>query len=120
LKGSFELPNVLLRSGRPSKHFEALSDRSKRRKTEQIRKEYVVEELTYATHMTMRAEGRRDAANVSKELSTYPSTATRYKKAYENQSQDERKQLSPLRALSMVVEADLSRRQYEIIRSMNK
>lgn len=48
--------------GRPSTSFEDSSERSKRRKTENLRTQSSTEELSYATQMNLRAEGKTDAA----------------------------------------------------------
>lgn len=49
-----------------------------------------------------------------------PTRATKLKKAYKAAQEDKVKQLTPLKALSIFVEAELSRKQYEIIRSADK
>ncbi|CAH2101214.1 unnamed protein product [Euphydryas editha] len=49
-----------------------------------------------------------------------PTRATKLKKAYKTVKDDKEKQLTPLSALSIFVDADLTRRQYEIIRSASK
>lgn len=49
-----------------------------------------------------------------------PKRAKKYKQAYLKRLQNNDTQLSPFKALSMFVEADLSRKQYEIIRNSNK
>lgn len=93
---------------------------AKRRKTEILRSEVDSEELTFATQMILRAEGKADAANVMKDLTTSPKRATKYRKAYSSSLQVQTEQITPLKALSMFVEADLSRRQYKIVRSCHK
>ncbi|CAH0563012.1 unnamed protein product [Brassicogethes aeneus] len=95
------------------------SDRSKRRKTEELRF-HDVEELTYATHMKLRASGKVAASNVVKDLTKSPTRAQKYRVAIKTSNKDESCQLSTLEALSMFVEAGLTRTQYEIIRSTNK
>lgn len=62
--------------------------------------------------------GKRDASLVLKEINVSPRRASKYKKAYFKK--DDTKMLSPFEALAMIVEAGLSRRQYEIIRATNK
>lgn len=54
-----------------------------------------------------------------KELISTPKRATAYKKAFNASKSKEKVQLTPQQALSMFIEADLSKRQYEIIRSYN-
>lgn len=123
LQGTFEIPNVSHeRAGRPSKPFSESSERTKRRKTEELRKCVSKEVLVHATKVELQSSGKRDASHLLTELVKSPKRATKYKKAYLTSLQvdNTQTQLTPLRALSMFVEADLSRRQYEIIRSSNK
>lgn len=80
LQGTFELPQAISRPGRPAiprpgrphKSFDVVSERSKRRKTETIRRELTSKELTFATHVKLRSEGKADAANVIKNLAKSP------------------------------------------------
>jgi hypothetical protein len=48
------------------KDFSESSERSKRRKTEEIRKLATPEEITYAASMSQRASGNSDAAELIK------------------------------------------------------
>jgi hypothetical protein len=122
LEGTFTIPREMNRSGRPSKSFGESSQRSKRRKTEELRKHTELDVLTYVTRSKLGESGMKDASLVLKEIICTPKRATKYKKAY---SRCQRKnttitQWTPSQALSIFVEADLSRRQYEIIRSSHK
>lgn len=116
----YPIPTATTRLGRPLKSFIESSERSKRRKTQEIRTTFDTEELTFATQMKLRAEGKTDASNIIKDMSKSPNRATKYRKAYLSNPQVQISQLTPLQALSMFVEAGLSRRQYEIIRNCNK
>lgn len=122
LDGTFELPTqTLLRPGRPAKSFEDSSERSKRRKTEELRSNTADELLIHAAQTTLRQQGHRNASNMLKEITNTPTLAGKYKKA--SQAQDCKEcitPLTPLQALTMFVEADLTKRQYEIIRNTNK
>lgn len=120
LQGTFELPQAITRSGRPQKSFDDVSERSKRRKTETIRREMTSEELTFATHVKLRCEGKADASNMIKNLTKSPNRANKYRKALIQSQKQQIQQLTPVEALSMFVEAGLSRKQYEIIRNFNK
>lgn len=121
LDGTFVIPKVAIRTGRPHKCFSELSERSKRRKTEDLRKHTELQVLTYATQSKLGETGKRDASSVLKEILTSPKRASKYKKAFsETTQQATPSQLTSIQALSMFVEADLSRRQYEIIRNTNK
>ncbi|KAK9731470.1 hypothetical protein QE152_g13630 [Popillia japonica] len=70
--------------------------------------------LAYAAQIKLWTEGRRDASTVIQDLSSSPSRATTYKKAYAKDVQADTKHLFPLRALSMIVEGELTRKQYEV------
>lgn len=98
LQGTFEIPMLKSRQGRPSKSFKESSERTKRRK---------------------RIAEKRGASKILKDITNSPTRANKYKKAY-SKPNEEIAPLTPLQALSMFVEADLTRRQYEIIRTTNK
>lgn len=119
LQSTFTIPKVLnISTGRPKKIFDELSERSKRRKTEQVRQSMETEELAYAAQMKLRAAGEPDAANILKDITNHPDCAKDYKKAYKTKQPEERDApLSALEALTRFVEAGLSRKQYDIIRS---
>lgn len=97
------------------------SERSKRRKTEDLRSKDL-DELSFATQMKLRESGKVDASRVVKNLTKSPRKAKKYIKALKKSSEEQEKtlQLSPLRALSMFTEAGLTKAQYEIIRETNK
>lgn len=121
LQGTFNIPKIVNRPGRPSKSFEASSERTKRRKTEELRKTTNLEVLTYATQSKLADSGKRDASLVLKEIISTPKRATKYKKAFSRvHLESVTSQLSLTQAISMFVEAGLSRKQYEIIRSTQK
>lgn len=65
-------------------------------------------------HTTLQTQGKRNASKILRDI-TNSSTARKYNKAEHAVCC-----LTPLQALSMFVEADLTRRQYEIIRNTNK
>lgn len=125
LEGTFEIPvvdSLQNRSGRPSKPFEQLSERSKRRKTEELRSTFEEEVIVHAAQVELRKMGKRDASNVLKEIITTPTRATKYKKVYYRTKSSKNKS-SPLtvkEAIQMYIDADLTREQYEIIRRTNK
>lgn len=119
LQGTFVLPKAAstIHKGRPSKSFEDSSERSKRRKTEALR-EVDLKTLTHATGSKMYKEGKRVASQVLKDFESSPKRASKYKKAFIKK--EDAKKLSPFQALKMIVEADLTRNQYELIRATNK
>lgn len=121
LKKTFEIPKAQPRSsGRPTKSFAESSERSKRRKTETLRNTADDDMLIHATQSKLHTSGKKDASSILKQIMTSPKRATKLKKAYKTVQEDKEKQLTPLSALSIFVEAELSRRQYEIIRSASK
>lgn len=68
-------------TGRPREGFDQLSDRSKRRRTEDIRTKYGPAELSYAAQMRLRSSGQVDASVVVKDVSSAsPLKATKYRK----------------------------------------
>ncbi|XP_048483796.1 uncharacterized protein LOC125489975 [Plutella xylostella] len=112
LEGTFEIP-IESRSpqGRPPKSFEDLSEHSKRRKTKETLGPDVV---VHAAQSVLQCTGHRDASKVHKEIPNSPTRASTV-----NNDDEVSPPLTPLQALQMYVEADLSRRQYEIIRATN-
>ena len=99
--------------------FSKASDRTKRRTTEALRSAVEVEVLTHAAQVKLRSCWKRDASQVLKDISMAPKRATKYKRAFTMRQQDEKAQtkMTSVSALAIFVEAGLSRRQYEIIRS---
>jgi len=103
--------------GRPSSKFTSSSERTKRRKTEEIRSKFTLETLSYATQMSLRASGNLDASKVVKDVtSTSPSRATKYRKAMKSTSET---RLSGEAALLLLIEQKLSKSQYTGLRAMS-
>lgn len=124
LEGTFEIP---IRTpnhpgpGRPRKSFEESSERSKRRRTEDLRSN--VEDgsiILHAAQLQLSTMGKRDASTILKNIVSSPTRATRYKKGIDAPKCANHSRLSPMEALKMFIDADLSQRQYEIIRQTNK
>lgn len=107
--------------GRPQKTFVESSERSKRRKTKDLRSADL-ETLTYATQMKLRRSGKVDASKVVKDLTKSPGRAKKYVIAMKTsrEKQNEPRQLTPIQALSMFTEAGLTKAQYERVRETNK
>ncbi|KAL4716927.1 hypothetical protein ACJJTC_012738 [Scirpophaga incertulas] len=120
LLGCLELPVGAIKPGRPTKWFEESSERSKRRKTQNIRESTDIEELTYAAQMKLRSSGKVDASKVLQEITQSPTRAKKYRTVYSKIVKDKSEPISTFKALCMFVEADLSRRQYEIIAATGK
>lgn len=99
--------------GRPQKSFSDLSERSKRRKTEELRSSNT-DELTYATQMKLRETGKVEASKIVKDLTKSPSTASKYaeamKKKTAEEEQEKSNKLANLRALFMYTKAGLIHR----------
>lgn len=118
LNGTFQLPiKSLNRPGRPSKSFDDSSERSKRRKTEEIRSTVENNVIVHAAQTSLRVQGKREASKILKEITDCPTRANEYRNAVDKKNVTP---LTPIQALTMFVEADLTRRQYEIIRNTNK
>jgi len=80
LEGTFAIPKVVNRSGRPTKTFKELSERSKRRKTENLRNITDTEVLTYAAQVKLGTTGNRVASKILKEITNFPKRAIEYKR----------------------------------------
>lgn len=104
--------------GRPSKEFSECSERSKRRKTMDIRKNVPFDQLTYAAEMSNRAVGNKDAAKLLHDIQKSPSRASKVRKAVDQQTTT--KKHSPEEALRIFIEANLTKAQYEVIQRANK
>ncbi|XP_050312211.1 uncharacterized protein LOC126747535 [Anthonomus grandis grandis] len=114
-----EMQDTTLSSrGRPFTGFLDLCDRSKRRKTEQMRADRSPEELTFAAQMKFRSEGKLDEADVLKNVAfSSPTRASKYKKSLEKECEIP---FSADEALSLFVEATLTKFQYNLIRNSAK
>ena len=108
------------KTGRPKKDFNDCSDRSKRLKTKELRGKFLVDELAFAAQMSQRSSRNCSAADVIKLATSNPSTATEMKDAVISRKIGTNQKLSSLESLSMFVEADLTKHQYNIIRQTNK
>lgn len=97
--------------GRPKLNFEDCSERSKRRKTQELREKHTEEELVFATQMSLRMSGKIKESNIVRSIS---------KKDNDIQQNKNKSCLPPEEGLAMIIDAKLSRQQYEIIRSKDK
>lgn len=105
------------RTGRPLSDFNRSSERTKRRKTENVRANTCVEELCYATQMSLRESGNLNAANIVHDISTGgPSSSNMYRKS---SSLVPETILSADSALSLMIEQKLSRNQYQGLRNIS-
>lgn len=120
LQGTVEIPDKKKEKvGRPSKSFEDSSARSKRRKTKPLREVNTAEELLYAGQMNLRKSGNLEGAKVVADITKTPTRGAKYRKAFKV-AERLRRQLTPVQALALFIEANLSRKQYEIIRNSDK
>ncbi|EFN73411.1 hypothetical protein EAG_03300, partial [Camponotus floridanus] len=78
------------------------------------------EELIYATQMSLRSKGKRDAAETVKQIEISPNRATRIKKAYKNSHKLTPIKLKGEEALALYIDAKLTKNQYVLIRSQAK
>lgn len=107
------------RPGRPPKNFKDSSSPTKRRKTKALREQIPCDQLTYAAQMSLRAEGDSDASKVFKYILDMPEKAETYRKS-DTPKKNIIKKHTPSEAFSIFVEADMTRKQYEVIQQANK
>ncbi|CAH0552472.1 unnamed protein product [Brassicogethes aeneus] len=105
--------------GRPSKEFSELSDRSKRRQTMELRLNVLLDKLTYATQMSQRAAGNNDTAKIL--ITNSPTMAAKFRRSASVNSQtNTTHKHTPQEALAILVEANLTMSQYEVIHQANR
>lgn len=117
--GAEVIPRVIPKPGRLKKSFENLSERSKRRRTNELRSQIPAEELVYAAGVSQRAAGNTDASVVIKEILKSPTRASKIRKSFTSHQVSVKKH-TPQEALSIFVEGDFTRRQWEILYNANK
>lgn len=79
LEGTFEIPVAKTsqkRPGRPSKSFEDASERSKRRKTEELRSNFEKEIILHAARVELGKSGKKDASNAFKDITSSTNRTT--------------------------------------------
>ncbi|CAI6375633.1 unnamed protein product [Macrosiphum euphorbiae] len=116
LKSKVCLPSVTQQlGGRPKISFEESTERMKRQKTKDLRKSTSLPQLVFATQMKLRASGQTDTSKLVGEIVSDPSSAQKYINSYKQSI--ETKSMSGDDAVALIVDAQLSRHQYNIIRS---
>ena len=106
--------------GRLKTSFSESSDRSTRRKTEQLRDEFSAAELSFAAQMKLRSTGAVARSNVIKDMTTKsPKRADKYRTSMRNASKSSQK-LSADVALALVLDSKLTETQYQNIRNTVK
>lgn len=104
--------------GRPPTELDQMSDRSKRRRTEDIRGNYTYQELSYAAQMSLPVSGNLDASNIVKEVSlSSPSKATDYRKRAVSSLSEK---LDGNEALALIYDTGMSKGGYQQIRNRFK
>lgn len=89
--------------------FEESSERSKRRKSEKLRKTVGFPELTHATKRNLRSSGKTEAAKLFSEASeTTPARGLRIRKAWGAHAKNVLPPFTP-EALSLFIEAHLTK-----------
>lgn len=103
-----------VKRGRKELQFEDCGERSKNKRTMALRKAIPSSLLAHATQMSLRADGKLKASKIVKEITTTsPSDVDKIYKSFSNPSTVT--QMSREEALAVLVEAKLSRHQYNII-----
>lgn len=75
--------------------------------------------MQFATQMKLRATGENDAAKVTKDLTLSPHRATKYRKGFGKWNYTV-PEVPVDKALAMMVDAGLSKNQYQLIKSVAK
>ncbi|GBM91847.1 hypothetical protein AVEN_107505-1 [Araneus ventricosus] len=109
----FHTPKKRGSTGRPLKNLES-SERTKRRKTEQLREKTDSKSLMYAAQMKYRSEGHTETADILRVLTTKPEAAKVYQQAI---SVRKMHAMSVDKALSLLINGKLTKFQYNLIRN---
>jgi hypothetical protein len=117
----YEMPCTSGTFDRRKLAFEGSSERSKRRKSKQLRQTAGLPELTHATKMSLRSTGKTDATKVFIEaFERAPTKALRITKAWTAHAKNIVVLYTLEEALSLFIEAHLTKSQYTTIRSQVK
>lgn len=112
---SFNAPPVpTQKRGRHDLLFDECTEKTKAKKCKEIRENIPLPILAHATQMSLRAAGKTDASKIVKEIISSPTRAKKYRKSFQQVSPQ---QLSAEKALSVLVEAKLTRHQYNVLRN---
>lgn len=80
LNNLIQLPTwKTIKASRLVKGFQESSDRGKRRKTQDLRKQVPVEQLTYAVCMSQKAAGNNDVSQIIKDITVSPTRAKKFR-----------------------------------------
>ncbi|XP_065669294.1 uncharacterized protein LOC136088723 [Hydra vulgaris] len=104
--------------GRPPLNFDEASERTKRRKTEEMRSTFSSSELAFASQMSLRASGACNTGVTVKDLPfTIQHRVANYIESLKLSQISQTSELCAETALSILMEAKLFKHQYCIIRS---
>lgn len=106
-------PAQTQKRGRHDLQFDECTEKTKGKKCKDIRDNTPLSVLAHATQMSLRAAGKTDESKIVKEIISSPTRAKKYRKSLKQVSPQ---QLSAEEALSVLVEAKLTRHQYNVIR----
>lgn len=106
------------RSGRPEKSFASCSDSVKRRKVRPLLQTFTQDELIFASRMSLRRSGKRDTADLIKQVSSSPKRATKIKKMCSNVQQLPTK-ITPEKALALYINTKMTKKQYIAIKQIS-
>lgn len=113
LDSSIAFVTTTTKRGRKEIDFEECCEKTKMKKCNTLRQNVPLPVLNYATQISLRASGQTEAAKIVKEITASPSRAAKFRK---NVACVKEKQLTAEEALVVLVEAKLSREQYNVIR----
>ncbi|CAH0546850.1 unnamed protein product [Brassicogethes aeneus] len=109
----------LKKLGRGSTEFDASSERSKRRKTENLRASHSTSELAYATQMSLRASGAPQASSVLKDITTKsPMRASRYQAALKASQKPPTCEIPADLALNLIISGKMTKETYKLMRNL--
>lgn len=121
LQATVELPVWSRRGGPPTKDFGELTDRSKRRRTKELRAQVPVNELTYAAGVSQGTSGNKAASKLIKEITSSPTRARKVRKILASTKKEVTvKKYTPQEALALYVNGDFTRAQWELIQGGRK
>lgn len=107
--------------GRPKKLFDESSNRSRKRKLKPLLELHTNDEIVLAAEMSLRSTGRRDAAQLVKQVASLsPERATKIKKAYQSPSSKMPIKMTNDEALAFFVDKKLTKDQYISMRQISK
>ena len=111
------LSSDAVKLGRPRKLFQEMSDRLKSQKTKLLPSKYSPKKLSYAAQMSLRSYGHVESAKIIKDITmTTPTHTSKYAMGYQKLGTSQSEEISETEALSMFIEANLTREQYSNIR----